>query len=212
MASLIHLSQVEQAPSEKIYELALSLTPNKILSNVDQFHSIAPLKQVKPVFKPRRSFVLVFISICIITLAIALDAIFLSIALPIITERLKETTIQSFWSGTSFFVAFGVFQLVISSLSHEFGRKHVCDFKILLWISILTLCKLVFASALFFAVESFVAALATNFNMMWVFFSALFLNPADLLRLVERSIQDIGGEGILTFGEILITDPVPLSV
>ncbi|MCJ1343312.1 hypothetical protein MMC31_001505 [Peltigera leucophlebia] len=60
----------------------------------------------------------------------------------------------------------------------------------------LTLRKLVLASALFFAVGSLVAALATNFNMM----------------LVGRSIQGIGGGGILTLGEILITDLVPLSV
>jgi predicted MFS family arabinose efflux permease len=55
---------------------------------------------------------------------------------------------------------------------------------------------LVLASSLFFAVGSIVAAVATNFTMM----------------LVGRSIQGIGGGGIMTLGEILVTDLVPLSV
>lgn len=52
------------------------------------------------------------------------------------------------------------------------------------------------ASSLFFAVGSLVAAIAKNFTMM----------------LVGRTIQGIGGGGILTLGEILVTDLVPLSV
>jgi MFS family permease len=56
--------------------------------------------------------------------------------------------------------------------------------------------QLVLASALFFAVGSIVAAVANNFTMM----------------IIGRSIQGIGGGGILTLGEILVTDLVPLSV
>jgi MFS family permease len=55
---------------------------------------------------------------------------------------------------------------------------------------------LVLASALFFAVGSVVAAVANNFTMM----------------IIGRSVQGIGGGGILTLGEILVTDLVPLSV
>jgi len=56
--------------------------------------------------------------------------------------------------------------------------------------------QLVLASSLFFAVGSIVAAVANNFTMM----------------IIGRSIQGIGGGGILTLGEILVTDLVPLSV
>ena len=49
---------------------------------------------------------------------------------------------------------------------------------------------------MFFAVGSLVSAVAKNFTTM----------------LVGRSIQGIGGGGILTLGEILVTDLVPLSV
>jgi MFS family permease len=138
-----------------------------------------PLKTAAPAFTPSRGFLLAFISICIITLAAALDATSLSIALPIITEKLKGTAIEAFWSGTSFLLTSAVFQPVIAGLSHVFGRK-----------------QLVLASALLFAIGSIVAAVATDFAML----------------IIGRSIQGIGGGGILTLGEILVTDLVPLSV
>lgn len=139
-----------------------------------------PLEAVTaPAFTPSRGFLLAFISICIITLAAALDATSLSIALPIITEKLKGTAIEAFWSGTSFLLTSAVFQPVIAGLSHVFGRK-----------------QLVIVSSLLFAVGSIVAAVATNFAML----------------IIGRSIQGIGGGGILTLGEILVTDLVPLSV
>ncbi|TVY88119.1 Efflux pump, partial [Lachnellula willkommii] len=136
------------------------------------------LETVKPAFKPSTSFLLAFASMMIITLAAAIDATSLSIALPIITQKLRGTAIEAFWSGTSFLVTSAVFQPVIAGLSHVFGRK-----------------ELVLGSALFFAVGSIVAAVATNFTMM----------------LVGRSIQGIGGGGILTLGEIIVTDLVPLA-
>lgn len=77
------------------------------------------------VFKPGKTFLLAFASICIITLAAALDATSLSIALPVITERLHGTALEAFWSGTSFLVASAVVQPVLGGLSHVFGRKQV---------------------------------------------------------------------------------------
>ncbi|KAK9420443.1 putative MFS general substrate transporter [Seiridium unicorne] len=129
-------------------------------------------------FKPSRNFLLAFISICIITLAAALDATSLSIALPLLTDQLHGTAIESFWSGTSFLLTSAVFQPVISGLSHVFGRK-----------------SLIMVSSLFFAVGSLIAALAVTFTMI----------------LVGRSIQGIGGGGILALGEIIVTDLVPLA-
>ncbi|CAG8958378.1 hypothetical protein HYFRA_00011055 [Hymenoscyphus fraxineus] len=130
-------------------------------------------------FKPSRNFMLAFLSICIITLAAALDATSLSIALPMIAEKLHGTAIEAFWSGTSFLLTSAVFQPVIAGLSHVFGRKEI-----------------ILISALLFAVGSIVAAVAKDFTYM----------------LVGRSIQGIGGGGILALGEILVTDLVPLKV
>ncbi|RAL58192.1 hypothetical protein DID88_002327 [Monilinia fructigena] len=130
-------------------------------------------------FNPLPLFILAFSSICLITLAAALDATSLSIALPIITTKLRGTAIEAFWSGTSFLLTSAVSQPVIAGLSHVFGRK-----------------ELLLGSAVFFGIGSILAAVANNFTLM----------------LVGRSVQGIGGGGILTLGEILVTDLVPLTV
>ncbi|KAJ8058129.1 hypothetical protein OCU04_012987 [Sclerotinia nivalis] len=130
-------------------------------------------------FKPTTAFILAFSSICLITLAAALDATSLSIALPIITSKLGGTAIEAFWSGTSFLLTSAVSQPVIAGLSHIFGRK-----------------ELLLGSALLFGIGSILAAVANTFTLM----------------LVGRSVQGIGGGGILSLGEILVTDLVPLSV
>ena len=85
-----------------------------------------PVEDVTPpAFKPSKGFLFAFASICVVTLAAALDATSLSIALPIITDALNGTAIEAFWSGTSFLVTSAVFQPVIGGLSHVFGRKQV---------------------------------------------------------------------------------------
>ena len=151
----VHMGDSASSMTEK-----LSTTPR--LSSQDSTHSesrepptLPPLEKVKVAFQPGRGFMLAFVSICIVTLAAAIDATSLSIALPIITEKLRGSAIDAFWSGTSFLVTSAVFQPVIAGMSHVFGRKH-----------------LVLASSLFFAVGSLVAAVSTNFTMMYVYFVA----------------------------------------
>jgi hypothetical protein len=86
---------------------------------------LSPLEPIAAEFKPGRAFMLAFLSICFITLAAAIDATSLSIALPIIAEKLHGTAIEAFWAGTSFLITSAVFQPVIAGLSHVFGRKNV---------------------------------------------------------------------------------------
>ena len=95
------------------------------LSDYKEEVNIPPLENASPEFKPGAAFYMAFASLCIITLAAALDATSLSIALPIITDKLHGTAIEAFWSGTSFLVTSAVFQPVIAGLSHGFGRKSV---------------------------------------------------------------------------------------
>lgn len=157
-----------------------------------------PIEEAQPAFKPGRNFLFAFISICILTLAAALDATSLSIALPTIAERLNGTAIEAFWAGTSFLLTSGVCQPVVAGLSHVFGRK-----------------TLIILSSLLFAIGAIVAAVATNFTMLYgpdMDFFPIFLRSTDtdFYRLVGRSIQGIGGGGILTLGEIVVTDLVPL--
>ncbi|KAL1842790.1 hypothetical protein VTK73DRAFT_3041 [Phialemonium thermophilum] len=82
----------------------------------------------KPVFKPTRDFVLAFLSLCMVALAIAFDATSLSVALPTISSDLGGTALQAFWSGTSFLLASTILQPTVASLSNIFGRKYVCFF------------------------------------------------------------------------------------
>ncbi|RDL33207.1 uncharacterized protein BP5553_08646 [Venustampulla echinocandica] len=166
---------------ERISSSSLDSPPNGVQPppKESEFSNPAPLEVEEAVFKPGLNFMLAFVSICIITLAAALDATSLSIALPTMTEKLHGSALEAFWAGTSFLLTSAVFQPVIAGLSHAFGRK-----------------ELVLLSSLFFAVGSIVAAVATNFTMI----------------LVGRAIQGIGGGGILTLGEILVTDFVPLAV
>jgi hypothetical protein len=114
----------EPLTAEKTAEIPPS-PENGSLPADKETSDMQPLETAAPAFTPSRGFLLAFISICIITLAAALDATSLSIALPIITEKLKGTAIEAFWSGTSFLLTSAVFQPVIAGLSHVFGRKQV---------------------------------------------------------------------------------------
>jgi len=107
----------------------------------------------------------------------ALDATSLSVALPIIAKALGGTAIEEFWSGTSFLLTSTVFQPVIGSCSHLFGRK-----------------LLIYISLAFFLAGSIIAAVANNFTVI----------------LVGRSIQGIGGGGIICLTEMVVVDTVPL--
>ncbi|KAF2464048.1 MFS general substrate transporter [Lindgomyces ingoldianus] len=128
-------------------------------------------------FNPGWRFVAAFASLSVITLMAALDATSISVALPIMAKLLKGSAIEAFWSGTSFLLTSTVFQPVLGSFSHIFGRK-----------------PLIYLSLVLFLVGSIVAAIANNFTVI----------------LVARSIQGIGGGGIIALTEIVVTDMVPL--
>ena len=95
------------------------------ISTPPSIHSAEKEQATVPEFKPELGFYLIFISLSVITLAAALDATSLSVALPIISQKLNGTAIEAFWSGTSFLLTSTVFQPVYASFSHIFGRKPV---------------------------------------------------------------------------------------
>ncbi|KAF1975638.1 MFS general substrate transporter [Bimuria novae-zelandiae CBS 107.79] len=128
-------------------------------------------------FNPGWRFIAAFLSLCVIVLMAALDATSLSVALPVMARALGGSAIEAFWSGTSFLLTSTVFQPVIGSFSHIFGRK-----------------PLIYLSLAFFLAGAIVAAVANNFTVI----------------LVGRSIQGIGGGGIICLTEIVVTDMVPL--
>ncbi|KAI4907442.1 hypothetical protein J4E90_009471 [Alternaria incomplexa] len=128
-------------------------------------------------FKPGWRFLAAFGSLCIITLMAALDATSISVALPIMAKALHGSAIEAFWSGTSFLLTSTVFQPVLGSFSHIFGRK-----------------ALIYVSLGFFLAGSIIPAVADNFTVV----------------LVGRSIQGIGGGGIICLTEMVVVDTVPL--
>ncbi|KAF2663020.1 MFS general substrate transporter [Lophiostoma macrostomum CBS 122681] len=128
-------------------------------------------------FNPGWRFLAAFASLSVITLMAALDATSISVALPIMAKALGGSALEAFWSGTSFLLTSTVFQPVLGSFSHIFGRK-----------------PLIYISLALFTVGAIVAAVANNFTVI----------------LVGRSIQGIGGGGIISLTEIVVTDLVPL--
>ncbi|KAL2813983.1 major facilitator superfamily domain-containing protein [Aspergillus granulosus] len=120
---------------------------------------------------------MVFFSLAVLALMVALDGTSLSVALPIISRRLGGTAIEAFWAGTAYLLCAAVFQPCFASFSNIFGRRSV-----------------VMTALLFFLVGAVVAGVAQNFTHM----------------LVGRSIQGIGGAGIMTLSSVLVTDIVPL--
>jgi hypothetical protein len=76
-------------------------------------------------FQPNARFYLAFTAISVVTLAAAIDATSLSIALPILTNELKGSAIEAFWTGTSFLITSAILMPLYAALSHIFGRKYV---------------------------------------------------------------------------------------
>ncbi|EEP77863.1 conserved hypothetical protein [Uncinocarpus reesii 1704] len=122
---------------------------------------------------------LVFLTLAVLTLMVALDGTSISVALPIIASKLRGTAIEAFWSGTSFLLCSTVFQPTFASLSNIFGRK-----------------PLILIAIVFFLAGTLVAGLSENFTHM----------------LIGRSIQGVGGGGLIALSEIIVTDLVPLRL
>ncbi|EZG18478.1 MFS multidrug transporter [Trichophyton rubrum] len=128
-------------------------------------------------FRPSKRTWLIFLTLSVLTLMVALDGTSISVALPIIASKLHGSAIEAFWSGTSFLLCSTVFQPSFASFSNIFGRKPM------------TLIALTF-----FFVGTLVSGLSNNFTQM----------------LVGRSIQGVGGGGIIALTEIVVTDLIPM--
>ena len=133
-------------------------------------------------FKPGWNFVLAFISLSVITLMAALDATSISVALPIMAKVLGGSAIEAFWSGTSFLLTSTVFQPVLGSFSHIFGRK-----------------PLIYISLALFLAGSIIAALANNFTVILVGRSIQGIGGGGIIALtVSPSISShLQGDTIL---------------
>jgi len=153
-----------------------AVTESQPVSSSSSTHSKGDDNGALP-FNPDRRFYLAFVALAVLTLMVALDGTSLSVALPVVAQKLHGSALEAFWSGTSFLLASTVFQPSIAQFSHIFGRIQV-----------------VMVSITFFCVGVLIAAVAKDFTLL----------------LVGRTIQGVGGGGIIAMTEILVTDLVPL--
>ena len=138
-----------------------------------------PLKSgddyVSPVKKDWR-FWLIFLSICVATLLVAVDLSIISTALPTISEDLNAKELFV-WVANAYVLASTAVQPIFGQAANIFGRR-----------------SLTIASVLLFMLGSGLAGGATSIGML----------------IAARTIQGIGGGGIITLGEIIICDLLPL--
>ncbi|CAK7235468.1 hypothetical protein SCUCBS95973_009280 [Sporothrix curviconia] len=128
----------------------------------------------KAVFKASRSFYLAFSALLVLTVAVALDATTLSVALPTISAALGGSALEAFWSGTSFLLASTVLQPSVAALSSIFGRKYM-----------------IYLMVVLFAAGSLVAALANNFTVLIVGRTIQGAGGGGLIALTEVVVTDL---------------------
>ncbi|CAG8051214.1 unnamed protein product [Penicillium olsonii] len=131
------------------------------------------------IFTLGRRGTIIFVALAVLTLMVALDGTSISLALPAMSSELGGTTIEAYWSGTSFLLTSTVFQPTFASLSNIFGRKSIT-----------------FIALAVFLAGTVVASVSHNFTEM----------------LIGRSIQGVGGGGLIALSEIILTDLAPLRV
>lgn len=66
-----------------------------------------------------------FGSLIVVSVCVSLEAACLALALPTIASELKGSSIEAFWTGSSFLLASAVSQPIFASFSILFGRKLV---------------------------------------------------------------------------------------
>jgi hypothetical protein len=98
-------------------------SPSSITSQEEHSGNDAAAPPIE--FKISRRFLMAFAALAVLTLMVALDGTSISVALPVIADKLHGTAIEAFWAGTSFLLAATVFQPNFASFSHIFGRMPV---------------------------------------------------------------------------------------
>ncbi|KAF8470174.1 major facilitator superfamily domain-containing protein [Kalaharituber pfeilii] len=125
-------------------------------------------------WRPTAAVYIIIVTLCIITLGIALDATSLSVALPIMAEKLGGSAIEAFWSGTSFLLTQTVFQPSYAAFSHIFGRK-----------------PLMLIALVLFTAGSIIAAVANNFTVIIIGRSIQGFGAGGVISLTEIVFTDI---------------------
>ncbi|CAG8957537.1 hypothetical protein HYFRA_00010403 [Hymenoscyphus fraxineus] len=140
--------------------------------NDDKIDEEPPLPA--PSKKNRFHFALAFTALSVVAFTSALDATILAVALPIVTEKLKMSTLEAFWAGISFLLSSVVFQPLHTAMSDIFGRK-----------AILYLC------ILFFVAGSLIVGLAQNAEVLIAGRTIQGIGGGGIEALAEIILTDI---------------------
>lgn len=97
----------------------------------EQVESVAVETKPKP--KKTLAFHLSFVCLSLLVLIVSLDAIVLSVAIPVIAEQQHATTLQSFWASIAYLLGVAVTQPLFASVSDVIGRKGPLYFSIILF-------------------------------------------------------------------------------
>ncbi|KAL9598908.1 MAG: hypothetical protein Q9219_004173 [cf. Caloplaca sp. 3 TL-2023] len=135
---------------------------------------ISGASAAEPQWRPSSRLYLAFLTLCVITMMIALDGTSLSVALPIISDKLGGTAIEAFWSGTSFLLCSTIFQPSFASFSHIFGRK-----------------PMIMTGLVFFVAGAIIAAISRGFSLMLVGRSFQGVGGGGLIALTEIVVTDL---------------------
>ncbi|KAL8718066.1 MAG: hypothetical protein Q9225_004760 [Loekoesia sp. 1 TL-2023] len=122
----------------------------------------------EPEWKPSVRLYLAFLTLSVITMMVALDGTSLSVALPLISDKLGGTAIEAFWSGTSFLLCSTIFQPSFASFSHIFGRK-----------------PMIMTGLVFFVAGAIVAAISHGFGVLLSGRSLQGIGGGGLIALTE---------------------------
>ncbi|KAL6897578.1 major facilitator superfamily domain-containing protein [Trichoderma evansii] len=99
--------------------------PPEVLTTGDNIDSEGGSDPAKQEWKISKRTLFVFITICVLTLMVALDSTSIGVALPTISRALHSSGIETFWAGTGFLLCATVFQPNFVSFSNIFGRRPV---------------------------------------------------------------------------------------
>ncbi|KAK7998931.1 DNA repair protein RAD50 [Apiospora marii] len=101
---------------------------NKSTTNATEAHAA-------PVFKPGAKFWIALTPVLILAMMVSLDSTSVSVALPLMAEDLRGSSLEAFWTGTAFLLASAVLQAPMGALSDIVGRMGVllvCTFLFLI--------------------------------------------------------------------------------
>ncbi|KAI4098058.1 MAG: hypothetical protein L6R37_006697 [Teloschistes peruensis] len=125
-------------------------------------------------FKPSVRLYLAFCTLAVITMMVALDGTSISVALPVISSKLRGTAIEAFWAGTSFLLCSTIFQPSFASFSHIFGRR-----------------PMIMTGLVFFLAGAIVAATSHNFGVLLAGRSLQGIGGGSLIALTEIVVTDL---------------------